>query len=269
MNILQEIFAHKHQEVALRRLEKPLAELQVLVEQAPRGLDFIAALQSAKHKPALIAEVKRASPSRGLLMPDFDPLRLAGLYRQNGAAAISVLTDERYFQGSLDYLAQIASLFADLQPGIPLLRKDFLFDPYQVYEARLAGADAVLLIAAMLSRQQLQELHSLSLELGMTPLVEVHTLDELEMILPYEPVLVGINNRDLHDFTVSLETTLRLRPHVPPGICVVAESGIHTAADVSRLGAIGVDAVLVGEALVTAPDVGAVVRALSGQVVEA
>ena len=269
MSILDEIFAHKRQEVTRRRHEKPLAALQAQIGQAPQGLDFIAALQAVPRKPALIAEVKRASPSRGLLVPDFDPLRLAGTYQRNGAAAVSVLTDERYFQGSLETLTQIAGLFTGLQPGVPLLRKDFLFDPYQVYEARLSGADAVLLIAAMLSSQQFQELHSLSLELGMAPLVEVHIQAELEMILPHEPVLVGINNRNLHDFSVSLETTLRLRPEIPPGICVVAESGIHTPTDVARLAEVGVDAILVGEALVTAPDVGAAVRALSGQVVEA
>ena len=269
MTILDEIFAHKRQEVARSQLEKPLASLQEQVEQLTAGLDFVAALQSASHQPALIAEVKRASPSRGLLLPDFDPLTLAETYRRNGAAAVSVLTDERYFQGSLAYLAQISSLFSGQAASLPLLRKDFLFDPYQVYEARLAGADAVLLIAAMLTPQQFRELHGLSLELGMTPLVEVHTQAELDLILPFKPVLVGINNRDLHDFSVSLATTERLRPHIPPGVCVVAESGIHSAADVARLKQVGVDAILVGEALVTAPDVGAAVGELSGQAVEA
>jgi len=270
MTILDEIFAHKRQEVAKRKQERPLSVLLEGLKAAPPSLDFIGALKVARVQPvgfapALIAEVKRASPSRGLLALDFNPLRLAGIYQQNGAACISVLTDEHYFQGSLEYLTRIAGL----QPRLPLLRKDFLFDPYQVYESRLAGADAVLLIAAMLSAQHFRELHSLSLELGMAPLVEVHTRAELETVLQCSPVLVGVNNRDLHDFSVSLESTFRLRPLIPPGITVVAESGIHTSADVAALAQAGVDAILVGEALVTAPDVGLAVRRLSGQTVEA
>ena len=271
MTILDEIFAHKRQEVAQRKLKKPLAELVVQVEAVKRShrSDFVSALRSAKRKPALIAEIKRASPSRGLLVPDFDPQKLAAIYQSNGASAISVLTDERYFQGSLAFLSQVVDMFAGLQAKPPVLRKDFLFDPYQVYEAYLAGANAVLLIAAMLSESQFQDLHSLSLELGMAPLVEIHTHTELEMVLPFQPVLIGINNRNLHDFSVDLETTLKVRPHIPPGVCVVAESGIHSAADVARLADVGVDAILVGEALVTAGDVGAAVRMLSGQTVEA
>ena len=269
MTILDEIFAHKRQEVARRKQDKPLARLQAEAAQASPALDFTSALQSAGRKPALIAEVKRASPSRGILRQDFDPLRFAELYQRNGAEAISVLADERYFQGSLDTLTQIANHLRDFPPRLPLLCKDFLFDPYQVYEARLAGADAVLLIAAMLSETQFQELHALSLELGMEALVEVHTRAELERVLPHRPRLVGINNRNLHDFSVSLDTTLRLRAHVPHGVCVVAESGIHTPFDVCLLAQAGVDAMLVGEALVTAPDVALAVRALSGQPGEA
>ena len=261
MNILDEIFAYKHQEVAERQAARPLAEVRRDAEAAAPVLDFVGALRNQTNGPALIAEVKCASPSRGLLAKNFDPLRLASTYQANGAAAISVLTDERYFKGHLDYLRQIAKS----SPRLPLLRKDFLCDPYQVYEARAAGADAVLLIAAYLDLPALCDLHALARELGMAPLVEVHSREELDMALRADPVLLGVNNRDLRDFTVRLETTLTLRPFVPPGVCLVAESGIHTAADIARLGEAGVDAILVGEALVTAPDVAAKVRELAGR----
>jgi indole-3-glycerol phosphate synthase len=261
MTILDEIFAYKRQQVERLKQERPLAALQTAVESAPPALNFCAALIGASPQPALIAEVKKASPSRGLLAPDFDPLRLARLYQANGAAAISVLTEDRYFQGSLAHLSQIAAL----PDRPPLLRKDFIFDPYQVYEARLAGADALLLIAAMLEPERLLSLHTLAGRLGMAALVEVHTADELRLALECQPALVGINNRDLRDFKVRLETTLELRPHVPQGVIVVAESGIHTPEDVACLAEAGVDAILVGEALVTAPDVALAVRALSGR----
>jgi indole-3-glycerol phosphate synthase len=262
MSILAEIFAHKRDEVADRSQTTPLSQVRRAAEQTPPALDFAAALRSRRAnsgRPALIAEVKRASPSRGLLLPDFDPVHLARVYQQNGAAAISVLTDERYFQGHLDFLAAIAAL----QPRLPLLRKDFICDPYQVYEARAAGADAVLLIAAHLDQGCLRELHTLICELGMTPLVEVHSREELETTLEYQPRLVGINNRDLRDFTVRLETTLALRPFVPDEVCLVSESGIHTGEDVTLLAQAGVDAILVGEALVVAKDIAAKVRSLS------
>lgn len=260
MSILDEIFAHKRLEVQRQQAEVPLAVVQARAAAAPAALDFIAALQDAPHKPALIAEVKHASPSRGILIADFDPLKLARTYQSNGAAALSVLTDEHYFKGSLDFLSQIAGL----KPRLPLLRKDFIFDPYQVYEARAAGADALLLIAAMLEPPQLGELQALARQLGMAALIEVHSLDEIQTVLPYEPSLVGVNNRDLRDFSVSLETSLALRAHIPPDATMVAESGIHTPQDVSRLAQAGVDAILVGEALVTASDIGAAVRSLSG-----
>jgi indole-3-glycerol phosphate synthase len=264
MSVLHEIFAHKRQaDLDGQRRALPLAQVRREAEAAPAALDFAAALQRPARKPALIAEVKRASPSRGLLARDFDPLRLAETYQQNGAAAISVLTEERHFQGSLEHLRQIAALPA--RP--PLLRKDFIFDPYQVYEARAAGADAVLLIVAYLGdplrRGCLEDLHTLILSLGMTPLVEVHNRDELELALACGPRLVGINNRDLTDFSVRLETTLELRPLAPPVVCLVAESGIHTREDADRLAAAGVDAMLIGEALVTAPDVAEKVRSFT------
>jgi indole-3-glycerol phosphate synthase/phosphoribosylanthranilate isomerase len=202
-----------------------------------------------------------------LLARDFDPLRLARVYAENGAAAISVLTDERYFGGHLDHLGLLAN--QTWRP--PLLRKDFLCDPYQLYQTRAAGADAVLLIVAALPPSLLAELHALARQLGMAALMEVHTAAELEFALACCPALVGINNRNLRDFTVTLETTAALAPLVPAHVCLVAESGIHTAEDVARLaevprpgGGRGVDALLVGEALVTATDVAAKVRSLSG-----
>lgn len=262
MNILDQIFAHKRQEVSLAQRTRPLQQVRAEAEAAAPGLDFVAALREANqiHKsPALIAEVKCASPSRGILVKDFDPLRLARTYQENGAAAISVLTDERYFRGHLDYLRQIANR----QMGVPLLRKDFVCDPYQIYEARAAGADAVLLIVAYLEPEQLADFHSLANELGMAALVEVHSREELQTALKIQPRLVGINNRDLRDFSVRLETTLALRGDVPGEVCLVAESGIHTSEDVARLGATGVNAILVGEALVTAADVAQKVRSLA------
>ncbi len=258
INILNEIFAHKREEVAARKRERPLSQVRRDAEATLPALDFVAALKRNQF-PSLIAEVKRASPSRGLLVKDFDPVRLARIYQENGAAAISVLTDERFFQGSLEYLRQIAQL----SPRLPLLRKDFTCDPYQVYEARAAGADAMLLIAAYLDPGSLRALHALICELGMAALVEVHSRAELEAVLPHGPRLVGVNNRDLRDFTVRLETTLDLRPFVPEAVCLVAESGIHTPADIARLAEAEVDAILVGEALVTAQDVAGQVRRFS------
>jgi indole-3-glycerol phosphate synthase len=270
MTILDEIFANKRSEVAQKKREKPFDEVQAEAARSAPALDFVAALRHFSEKaprafnPALIAEVKRASPSKGIFREDLDPVHLARLYRRNGAAAISVLTDERYFKGSLEHLRSIRRDFERTAPRVPLLRKDFIFDPYQIYEARAAGADCVLLIAAHLSRIELTQLHSLALELGMTPLVEVHSLPELEMALACEPRLVGINNRDLGDFSVSLDTTMRVSEFVPQEVCLVAESGIHSRKDIDFLAGTKVDAVLVGEALVTAPDVASKVRELAG-----
>jgi indole-3-glycerol phosphate synthase len=261
MNILDEIFAHKRAGVELSKRNHSIESIRALAGQARAPLDFVAALRGEPgRRPALIAEVKCASPSRGLLAADFDLLRLARLYQANGASAISVLTDERFFKGSLEHLRQVAAL----ERRIPLLRKDFILDPYQVYEARAAGADALLLIAACLDPVQLRELHALAFELGMAALVEVHTQGELERILDIPGLaLVGINNRNLRDFSVNLDTTLRLRPFIPAGVCVVAESGIHTPEDVERFAPARVDAILVGEALVTAVDTASMVRSLA------
>jgi indole-3-glycerol phosphate synthase len=272
MSKLQEIFAHKRNEVAAQQATISLAEMQAQAEAAPPPRDFIAALRQARARPALIAEIKRGSPSRGLLVADFDPLKLAAIYTDNGAAAISVLTDERFFGGSLDHLRAVAEQMRSRQAqGLPLLRKDFMCDPYQVHQARAAGADAILLISASLPPPLLAELLALAHALGMAALVETHDEAELETALASRARLIGINNRNLHDFIVSLETTLRLGRRVPAEVCLVAESGIFTPKDVARLaelkregGGRGVDAILVGEALVTAADVGAKVRELAG-----
>jgi indole-3-glycerol phosphate synthase/phosphoribosylanthranilate isomerase len=257
MTILDEIFAHKRTELAERKQARPLAGIQAEAKHAAPPRDFVAALKGDRSRPALIAEVKRASPSRGLLAPDFDPLHLARTYQQNGAAAISVLTDEHFFQGHLDHLKAIRE-----KVDLPILRKDFVFDPYQVYETRAASADAVLLIVAMLSDEGLHSLYGLTRELGMTALVEVHDEAELARALRLKPRLVGVNNRDLHTFKVDIETSARLRLLIPSDVTLVAESGIHTAADVARLARIGVDAMLVGESLIVAEDTGAKMREL-------
>jgi indole-3-glycerol phosphate synthase len=260
MTILDEIFAAKHVEVRQRNRLIPLVEIRRRAEAAPPPHDFAGALcrPTAQSPLRLIAEIKRASPSRGTLSKDFNALRLATVYRDNGAAAISVLTDEKYFQGSLDILEKVAALPA--RP--PLLRKDFLYDPYQVYEARAAGGDAVLLIAAALDTQQLADLSALARELKMAALVEVHNQVELEAALSCCPALIGVNNRDLRTFEVSLDTCLRLRPLIPAGTLAVAESGIHTHQDVEQLAQAGFDAMLVGEKLVTAVDPAAALRDL-------
>jgi indole-3-glycerol phosphate synthase len=269
MTILDQIVDYKRNEELPQRMRVvPPETMQARAACAPAPRDFVAALRSAPGV-ALIAEIKRASPSKGLLRPDLDPVELATAYIAHGAAAISVLTDIPFFQGRLEHLThirqQVASRPADSnQPGpVPLLRKDFIMHTYQVYEARAAGADALLLIAAILSDAELEELLSLTHGLGMSALVEVHNEHELGRVLQLGPRLIGVNNRDLRDFGVDLNICLRLRPMIPPQVCMVAESGIHTRADVARLAAAGVDAMLVGEALVTASDIGAKVRELA------
>jgi len=244
--ILDEILAHKATELAARKAHEPESSVAARVAAAPPPLDFRAAL----HGPDLsvIAEVKRSSPARGALRLDMDAERVAADYAAAGAAAISVLTDERYFRG-LD--ADLVAVRQRVQ--VPLLRKDFVIDPYQVYEARALGADAVLLIVRALERRQIDELGRVAAGLGMAALVEVHTADELALAADIGATLIGINNRDLTTMTVDLETTARLLPLAPPGATMVSESGIKSPDDVRGLRQLGVDAVLVGEALVTAP----------------
>ena len=247
----------KRDEVAQLKLACPMEIVQAEATLAPPPRDFAAALRAPG--VSLIAEAKKASPSKGLIREDFDAVALAREYEANGAAAISVLTDEHFFQGSLDYLRA-----ARRNVGLPVLRKDFVLNLYQVYEARAAGADAVLLIVAALDDNDLESLHRLVQQLGMAALVEVHDEAELERALRIEPRVVGVNNRDLHTFEVDLETTAHMRALIPADIVLVAESGVHTPADVARLADIGADAMLVGEALVRAADVGTKVRQLIG-----
>ncbi|MEW6401959.1 MAG: indole-3-glycerol phosphate synthase TrpC [Chloroflexota bacterium] len=271
MNILAQIIAHKQTEIAA--LDAPA--LRRVAEQSSAPRDFLASISPLPTgegsgvrarvglPPRLIAELKRASPSKGILAPHLDLFQVADIYAQNGASAISVLTDEKFFMGTLDTLHALRNTYQFI---LPLLRKDFIIHEVQLHETRANGADAVLLIAAALTDDKLfADLHALALELGLTPLVEVHDETEAERALKLKNIrLIGINNRNLATFQVSLETSERLRPMIPAEIAVVAESGIFTANDVERLANANVDAILVGEALVTSDDIPAKVRELSG-----
>lgn len=259
--ILGEILAHKAVEVAQAKEARPLTEVRRLAEAAPAPpseRSFRRRIAS-KRTIALIAEVKKASPSKGVIRPDFDPVRLAGEYERAGADAVSVLTDARFFQGSLSHLEAVRRAVT-----LPLLRKEFIIDPYQVYEARAAGADAILLIVAALAREPLADLLDLAKELGLDALVEVHTEEELDIALDIGADLIGVNNRDLRTFETTLEVTRRLAPRIPDGVALVSESGIHRRADIESLVGYGVDAVLVGEAITREADVAAKVRELLG-----
>ena len=256
MTILDEIFAQKRHEVTKERRLLPDAELENMAAATALPPDFSAALRGKYTMPNLIAEVKKRSPSKGELCVDFDPLVLAQDYASNGAAAISVLTDEKYFGGSLSHLSAIS----DLDLGKPLLRKDFIFHRYQILQARVAGASAVLLIVAMLEPTELVELLAVASELQLAALVEVHTLSELDAAMSACADIIGINNRDLHTFTTNLDVTAALRPHVPDEVIMVSESGIHTLKDVHRLEELRVAAMLIGEELVSATDTPARVR---------
>jgi indole-3-glycerol phosphate synthase len=246
--MLNKIITQKREEVKQRKESQPLASLEERIARQERPLDLVAALKGVPIR--LIAEVKQASPSRGILRSDFDPVKLARGYAQGGAAAISVLTETNYFGGSLDHLAAIRK-----EIKLPLLRKDFIFDPYQVYEARAYGADAILLIAAILGQRQLEELLSLSHRLDLKCLVEVHNEAEVDRALLSGARIIGINNRDLKTFNVDINTTRRLRPLLPQEQIVVSESGIRSRHDMEKLKEWGVNAVLIGEALITAPDI--------------
>jgi indole-3-glycerol phosphate synthase len=254
-NILKEIVWYKEIEVDQLREKLPLAELQRQALTAPPARDFIAALRHGKTRPALIAEVKKASPSKGVLREDFDPVAIALSYQQGGASCLSVLTDERFFQGSFNNLTAIRAAV-----DLPLLCKDFVLYPYQMYLARVRGADAILLIAAILSDQDLQYFVKIANALKMAALIEVHTLAELDRVLSVQGItLVGINNRNLEDFSVALQTTcqlLELRGHdlQQRDVLVVSESGLHTSADLAIVASAGAEAVLMGESLVKQPD---------------
>ncbi len=250
-NILEEIIWHKEIEVDKRRSQQSLQDLQRQIRNVPPPRDFLAALQQGKTKPALIAEVKKASPSKGVLCADFDPLAIANQYQAGGASCLSVLTDEKFFQGSFDYLAQIRATVE-----LPLLCKDFIIYPYQMYVARVQGADAVLLIAAILSDSDLQYFLKIAKALKMTALIEVHTLGELDRVLALDGVsLVGINNRNLEDFSVDLQTTcqiltVRAEELEKKGILVVSESGLYNREHLDLVQTAGASAVLIGESLV-------------------
>ena len=256
--VLDRIVANKREEIALVKQRRDLQALKDAVANAPEIRNFAEALKRYD-RIRLLAEVKKASPSKGVIRPQFQPVDIARAYEAGGAAAISVLTDEPFFQGQLDYLTRIRQTVS-----IPILRKDFILDEYQVYEARVAGADAVLLIAECLPGDELQHLYECITSLGMTALVELYDPIHLDRVLATGSPLVGVNNRDLRTFAVDLEHVIRLRPQIPTNVTLVAESGIFTATEVHRLEAAGVDAILVGESLMRQENVEQAVRLLMG-----
>jgi indole-3-glycerol phosphate synthase len=257
MTVLDDIVSRCRETVkqAKATVSQRALEARPLYREARR--DFLAAVQ--ERTPAIIAEVKRASPSKGVIRSDFDPIWIAQRYAAAGASALSVLTEEHFFQGSLQYLEAIRAAVP-----LPLLRKDFTLDPYQIVEARAWGADAVLLIAAILDDVQLKELHAAAQAIDLTVLVEVHGEDELERVRDIGASLIGVNNRDLRTFVTRLATAEWLRPLMPPGVTAVAESGIESPADVARLRRAGFGVFLVGESLMRAPDPGEALQALLG-----
>lgn len=257
--ILDEIMAYHRQHLPKIKREVPLEDLRAFARVAPRAISFFQALKTPG--VTLIAECKKASPSKGLMVPNYDPVKLAETYVKAGAGAISVLTDARHFQGSLADLRNVKEATADLKSqntglvGVPILRKDFIFDEYQVYEARVAGADALLLIASVLVDSEIQNLLMLTRQLGMEALVETHTEEEVERVLKLDARIIGVNNRNLQTFEVDFQNTARLRRMIPDGVATIAESGLKTADDVKQMRDIGVDAVLVGETLVKSKNV--------------
>jgi len=252
---LERIVDSTGKSVAKRKSRVSLADLEKTISNLPSPKNFAAALKGDSIR--LIAEIKRASPSKGLLCRDLDAAALARIYSQSGAAAISVLTESEYFAGSLADLETVRK-----EVDLPLLCKDFIIDHYQIYEARAHGADAVLLIAAVLTQRELRSLMKTAHSLGIAALVEIHNRQELENALGVSPGIIGINNRNLADFSIDLETTFSLRPLIPQGTVIVSESGIHSRDDVLRLQQAGVNAILVGEALVTSPDPSAKINEL-------
>ena len=260
-DILEKILAVKREEIAAAKRSRPLAMVRAEAERAGKPRDFTAALRTkiAAGFPAVIAEVKKASPSKGVLRSDFDPVAIAKSYARHGAACLSVLTDAQFFMGSPEYLLQ-----ARAAVGLPVLRKDFLIEPYQVYEARAMGADCILLIVAALDDARMRDLEQAASEVGMSTLVEIHDGGELERALRLKTPLLGINNRNLRTFETRLETTLSLLERVPSERLVITESGIVASADVKRMRDAGVDAFLVGEAFMRAPDPGAELAKLFG-----
>ena len=261
-DILKKINEHKREEVAIARAATPLSELKARIAglaDVPRGFERALRNAVSSGRTALIAEVKKGSPSKGIIREAFDPLEIAGIYRANGATCLSVLTDEHFFMGHLSFLTQIRETV-----NLPLLRKDFIVDPYQIYEARAAGADAILLIAASLGLGQLKEFCALARELLLDVLLEVHDEAEMETALQTDCSLIGVNNRNLRTFVTDLDTTARLARLLPSERLLVAESGINTRSDIQRLASAGAGAFLVGESLMRETDMGAKLRELVG-----
>lgn len=258
-SILQTIVDFKRTEIERARSDTPLIEVRSRAADAPPPRDFIASLLHDQPAPGLIAEVKKASPSKGVIRDDFDPVEIAKIYASAGANCISVLTDRQFFQGDLQFLCDIRQAVE-----VPLLRKDFILDEYQVFEARAAGADAVLLIAECLEAGRLIELHQQICELGMTALVELYDAANIDAVLACQPRLVGVNNRDLKTFDVNLQHSIDVGKKLPDDIVFVSESGIASHDDVQLLQSQGVDAILVGESLMRADDIAGAVTALRG-----
>lgn len=258
-DILQTIVEHKRTEIEAARARRPLAELQAALSSAPPVRGFVESLANASGM-GLIAEVKKASPSAGLIRADFDPVKIAKIYEAHGANCLSVLTDEKYFQGHLDFLTAARNAV-----GIPVMRKEFIIDPYQVLEARVAGADCILLIAECLDDCRMRELYFQASDLGMDVLIEIHESENLERVLKLDPPIIGINNRNLRQMKTDLAHTLDLADKIPPGTLLVSESGIKTNADVVRLHNGGAKAILVGESLMRSPDIGQAVDELLGR----
>lgn len=254
--ILDEILAQKHREVAAARNQVNLADLEARLATAPPVRGFLEALRSAA-RPGLIAEVKKASPSAGLIRADFDPVAIARQYEVAGATCLSILTDEKFFQGHLSYLRDIRQIVR-----IPVMRKEFIIDRYQIAEARVAGADCVLLIAECLDDDQLNDLYTYAHSLGMDALIELYDLENIPRVLATGTKLLGINNRDLRTFVTSLEHTFRVKQQIPEDVLLVSESGISSNADIQRLRSSGIGAVLVGESLMKQPHIGNAVREL-------
>jgi indole-3-glycerol phosphate synthase len=260
-SILDRIIESKWREIAAAKVLEPERDLDRLIASQPRALDFAAALR-VPGEIRIIAEVKKASPSAGVIRPDFDPAAIARAYEANGAACVSVLTDEPFFEGKPEYLTAVKRAVS-----LPVLRKDFVLDRYQLLEARAWGADAALLIAEILPGDRLATLYHEATNLGLHVLVECHEADQLTRILNAGATLVGINNRNLKTFETRLDHTLNLLPRIPAGVTVVSESGIRTSADLRTLASAGVHAVLVGESLMRAADVGSALAVLRGPVV--
>ncbi len=260
-NILDAILAHKREEVQARQAALPLSALVAHAQDAPPPRDFAAALRQPPHGPvALIAEVKKASPSAGIIRADFDPVQIARAYEGGGAVCLSVLTDEKFFQGHDDYLKAVREAVA-----LPIIRKDFVVSEWQIYESRALGADAVLLIVAALKPNQIAAYAALARDLDMAALVEVHTEAEMQIALGVGATLIGINSRDLNTFVTDLGVVERLAAMVPAGVTLVAESGIKTPADVARVSKVGAKVILVGETLMRAPDIAEATRELLGE----